>query len=695
MALKNTISPIPSVTQARPRLLAIIPLIALAAIVLLSSCNSRHFWKAIKAYDDERYQDAAAALERAVAHWPNDTMAWRMLGTTQLLIADFEGAQKTFESLHQRASISKQDRLDWATALMNQGKYDAASLIIEPQMIAENPDIYAGALWTKCEEELTIESDPHFWEVQSYEIPEISMASSPRYSEGRVYFSSEPYEWGESQSLMRMEHQDMVVLDLPSKNSRVMRSAQWKSWDVPKHDGLVSLSPDGRSIAFSRKEKDGWAWFGDPMEGGYRLMVAQKTATGDWSKPTPFPFIEKGYTFVHPTWSPDGNRLYFASNLPAPESQGGIDLWYADRNGTFWEEPINLGPKINTPGDEVFPSFDSKGTLYFSSNGHPNLGGLDIYSSQPLPASNENQRHWRAGDDWSSPLRLPFPINTLSDDHSLALDPTDQLGFICSNRTGIDKIYKVEQLDVYETYTFHTRSGKNKQPLPRVPILLIDEQNASAINMVTDLDGNVSIALPKHRIYRLEIKMPGYLVKRETLAVDDIYTQTKLDIIPTSRLRESAFIETMAGGKPFELALQHDPMSTSIDARDKKELSALIDFLRIHPQMLLEIRTHEDASSYKDALENKTSRITKSRAIELESYLLKNGVSSKQMIAIGKGTKELRNNCEAGAPCSYTSHAENRRTEFRIYGLLQRMPGQIDPTPFTRPAETQESQTWE
>lgn len=665
--------------------MASLTLVGLGLAVMLSSCNSRHFWKAIKAYEDERYADATESLENAVAQWPNDTMAWRMLGTTQLFMADFEGAEKTFEELNHRTLINKQDRLDWATALMNQGKYSTASLVIESDMIQENPDLYAEALWEKCEEELLIESDPRFWSVQSFDIPEISIASSPRFSEGRVYFSSEPYEWGETTSLARMEHQDMIVLDLASRDRRVMRTAQWASWDVPSHDGLVSLSPDGRSIAFSRKEKDGWAWFGDPMLGGYRLLVAQKTASGDWSKPTPFPFVEKGYTFVHPTWSPDGSRLYFATDLPSPESQGGIDLWYADRNGTFWEEPINLGPTINTSGDEVFPSFDAEGTLYFSSNGHPSLGGLDIYSTRQIPAADASERHWRAGDDWSEPLRLPFPINTLSDDHSLALESTGKSGFMSSNRSGVDKIYQVELLETYATFTFNTKSEKNDQMVPRVPIILIDDQNASAIRLTSDLNGSASIALPKHRMYRLEMKLPGYLVNRQLLSVDDLDLVTDLKIKPASMLRDDSFIEAMAGGTPFELSIQHDPMSSDLAQRQSVELIALADFLRLNPQMLVEIRTHEDAASYKDPVDNKTTRITRSRAIEFESYLLKHGVSPKQMIAVGKGTSELLNTCEPGTPCSYVSHAENRRTEFRIYGLLQRMPGQIDPGPFTRP----------
>ena len=120
LALKNPISPLSASSAAAMRSLLSFALIGLGILILLPSCNSRHYWKAMKAYDDARYQDATKSLQQAVIQWPNDSMAWRMLGQTQLFTADFEGAEKTFEELDHRAMASKQDRLNWATALMNQ-----------------------------------------------------------------------------------------------------------------------------------------------------------------------------------------------------------------------------------------------------------------------------------------------------------------------------------------------------------------------------------------------------------------------------------------------------------------------------------------------------------------------------------------------------------------------------------------------
>ena len=108
-----------------------------------------------------------------------------------------------------------------------------------------------------------------------------------------------------------------------------------------------------------------------------------------------------------------------------------------------------------------------------------------------------------------------------------------------------------------------------------------------------------------------------------------------------------------------------------------------MDFLKLNPEVFLEIRTHEDASAW-DLFDQPTNRVSKLRAIEVESFLLKAGVSTKQLISVGKGIDELRNGCLPGEPCAFYHHEDNARTEFRIYGLLQQTPGQIDPVPFMK-----------
>lgn len=129
----------------------------------------------------------------------------------------------------------------------------------------------------------------------------------------------------------------------------------------------------------------------------------------------------------HPCLSPDGNQLYFSAELPGGE--GGKDLWVSQRTETGWAAPQNLGPAINTPGDEVFPQVTAGGRLYFSSNGHPGLGGMDLYYSEQRKGA------------WSRPIPLPAPINTEFDDFSSFMMDKETSGYFASNREGRDQLY--------------------------------------------------------------------------------------------------------------------------------------------------------------------------------------------------------------------------------------------------------------
>jgi outer membrane protein OmpA-like peptidoglycan-associated protein len=149
-------------------------------------------------------------------------------------------------------------------------------------------------------------------------------------------------------------------------------------------------------------------------------------------------------------------------------------------------------------------------------------------------------------------------------------------------------------------------------------------------------------------------------------------------------LNDANYASRYMGGSPFELAsIEWQENTTELSRRGQMELNELADFLKMNPDIFMEIRTHEDASDW-DLNDEPSNRLSKNRGIECETALLRMGVSSKQLLSIGKGASELTNDCEPGAPCAYYCHEENERTEFRIYGLLLQVPGQIDPAEFSK-----------
>ena len=157
-----------------------------------------------------------------------------------------------------------------------------------------------------------------------------------------------------------------------------------------------------------------------------------------------------------------------------------------------------------------------------------------------------------------------------------------------------------------------------------------------------------------------------------------------IELARVRMLNDANFASKYMGGKPFELSdINWLDGTVDLSRKGQVELKELADFLKLNPDIFMEIRTHEDASSWNEA-DEPTNRLSKNRGIQMETALMRLGVSSKQLLSLGKGITELVNDCAPGEPCADYCHEENERTEFRIYGLLQQVPGQIDAADFSK-----------
>jgi outer membrane protein OmpA-like peptidoglycan-associated protein len=198
------------------------------------------------------------------------------------------------------------------------------------------------------------------------------------------------------------------------------------------NDGPATFSVNFDTIYFSRNLI---------VEGKLKYISGSKNrlgifysvnVDGNWTKPRDMRINNEWYNVTTPFLSPDGKRLYFASDKPG--GYGGSDLYYCEWKNDYWNEPVNLGPVINTPGNESYPFINSTGELFFSSDGHPGLGGKDIFFSR-LKDGN-----------WTKPIRLDPPINSEFDDFGIVADPLTQTGYFSSNRDKSIDIYKFETI---------------------------------------------------------------------------------------------------------------------------------------------------------------------------------------------------------------------------------------------------------
>ena len=262
---------------------------------------------------------------------------------------------------------------------------------------------------------------------------------SPAYFKNGLLFSSaRPNELG---IVHTSTVNDAPLIDLyfaeSDTNEKWSRPSQFNKLNTKLNEGPLVYDTLNQVLYLTRNDPDYKNKKKRADRGGLnRLMIeSYSLVDGEWIQGEPLPFNNLGYAVGHPALSADGKTMVFASDMPG--GFGGADLYRTQfLNGT-WSRPVNLGPEINTNGDELFPFIDANGLLFFSSNGHIGLGGLDLYFARP-----QSQALWTAVQN------VGFPINSSTDDFGIIFDPTGNKGYFSSNRDGLpedDNIYEFKR----------------------------------------------------------------------------------------------------------------------------------------------------------------------------------------------------------------------------------------------------------
>ena len=243
------------------------------------------------------------------------------------------------------------------------------------------------------------------------------------------------------------------------------------------NEAAVCLAPDGKTLYFTRNNfADGNTARSEEGLVKLNIFSAQRNAAGEWSNAARLPFNSTEYNSAHPSISADGKKLYFSSNRPG--GFGGMDLYYSELNGGVWSGANNLGPTVNTQGNEIYPFIDPNGRLYFASNGHIGLGSLDLFYSTP-----------KGEKDWNNPQNLGAPLNSTHDDFGICFGGDLSWGFFTSDRdggAGRDDIYSFSKNAApVEIYVFDNQTLK---PVSGAAVL----NSLTNLSLTTSSDGIVA-----------------------------------------------------------------------------------------------------------------------------------------------------------------------------------------------------------
>lgn len=413
------------------------------------------------------------------------------------------------------------------------------------------------------------------------------------------------------------------------------------------HNGPATISEDGQTIIFTRSGKF------DKTEVSKLKDVVLYISTkqnGVWTEAVPLLPSNSyyGYSMQHPALSPDGNTLYFSSDMPG--GHGGMDLYYSEKINKTWSKPVNCGKVINSAEDEVFPFVRKDGKLYFSSRGHITIGGLDIFSADG------------AKNNWSEPTNLKAPFNSTRDDFGIYFFQDNLTGYVSSNRPGgkgMDDIYSFSQKksnDVFYAVEGKVLEKGTTNPVSNLKIYLLNKDNGETETAFSAEDGS----------FRFNLKPEvDYLVRGDL----DVFFSRQEGSISTKGLTESTIFnvkfEVEKGEEAYLVRLNniyYDFDKYNIRKDAEPELGRVLDFMNKTPNVNVELRAHTDARGKADY----NMKLSEKRAASAKQYLLSKGANLERLSSKGFGETQLLNKCDDGVKCTDAEHQLNRRTEFKV-----------------------------
>ncbi|MDR1155186.1 MAG: OmpA family protein [Bacteroidales bacterium] len=446
--------------------------------------------------------------------------------------------------------------------------------------------------------------------------------------------------------------------------SRVDRKNVW-SQPVPIEgdinteydEGMCSFTPDFNTMYFTRcRNSSNKAW-------GCQILSAQ-LVNGKWTREKAVDIAGDSVVIAHPAIAPDELTLYFVSDMLG--GQGGKDIWKVSRAGADdnWGQPENLGSTINTPNDEMFPYVHSDGTLYFSSNGHIGLGGLDIFKAR------EENGQWTVEN-------MGYPINSPADDFGITFQAETERGFFSSSRTARsdDDIFAFSLPPLAFTLTGVVKDEKTEQPLPGSNVKIISSDGV-VNEMPAGSDGSFKVTLKPGTDYTFVASKQGYLngKERETTKGLDRGKNFTITILLTSIAR------------PIEIPnIFYDFAKWDLRPESMVALDKLVETLNDNPTITIELGSHTDSRGT-DA-DNQV--LSQKRAQSVVDYLIEKGIARDRLTAKGYGESTpkvvdeqiaaqysfLRNgitltesyiNSLPSKDDQEIAHQFNRRTEFRV-----------------------------
>jgi tetratricopeptide (TPR) repeat protein len=481
------------------------------------------YQQAEKEYKNGSVVQALALYKKTLRKKNTPKVKLKIAHCYQSLNQSQEAEQWYREAATNTYSLEKQDLFNYAEVLLSNGKYNESLSCFEKFVNTYGQDSSAAKRIRGIKEQDAFFVDSLNFNIRFIKANSTASELAPSfYKTGLVFASNKDTE--ESSVRLTNPKDESLLLNLyygeldSTKNitKTLLLSPQING---KLNEGTCSFYNKGNSLFFTqnsdRKKK-----LISSAKTFYRLGIfhSNKDTIHDvWQTPKPFIYNNPSYSLGHPAVSEDGKTLYFASDQPG--GFGGTDLYVSYLKDTLWTNPINLGAKVNTTSDELFPFIYNDSTLYFSSKGHEGLGGLDIYKT-----SKKEQ-------DFDNPENVGYPVNSTQDDFGIIFSENKKWGYFVSNRKNKgsdDDIYVFDVIKVFVAGS--VKSHLKKAALENVTINVF-RNNKKTTSTQSDEKGNFSLMLDPGKKYNIVLSKEDYISARTVLSTPISEDSSALDVI--------------------------------------------------------------------------------------------------------------------------------------------------------------------
>ena len=640
----------------------------LAVALMLHSCAADNAMrKGEKFLAIGEYHDAAEQFKKAYTKTPTKERqlrgqralkmahCYRHISSTQKAISAYRNALR-----YNVATLD--DRLAYARLLLKNGEYKRALTEFEllndsmPNNVLVRNGLLSAKMAPKWKEQGSDYTVKKMTEFNSRRADYCPVLAGDQWD--RLYFSSTRNDalGDELSGITGAKPGDIFFSDKDDKGKWSKPQTIESGLNTEYDEGACCLSPDGSTMYLTQ-------CLSDASYPRFAQIVTAQRSDASWGKTTPLIITNDTLSsYAHPAVSPDGEWLYFVSDMPG--GKGGLDIWRMrlTANGPVGVE--NLGEPINTPGDEMFPTFRPNGDFYFSSDGHPGFGGLDIFIAT-------------VGEDGKYHLSHPgYPLNSQGDDFGMTFQGQLNQGFFSSNRgdgRGWDHVYSFYNPEIvqtirgwiYEQDGYELTAGEAR-------IVGTDGTN---LRLGVRGDGSFEYVVKPGVDYIILAMCDGFLNHKEEIHVDSVKESKVYDLqFPLASISAPVLIDNIFYA--FDKA--------TLLPESKNALDSLILMLNENPNITIELSAHTD---YRGA-EDYNKKLSQKRAESVVKYLINHGIAADRLTAVGYGEekpKTIRRKVAERYPWlkendvlteefilklkpeqQETANALNRRTEFKV-----------------------------